>query len=193
MMVGQILTPWAHRRWRFEFPAELYPAVIERLRGLPARAEELGSSLEPGQATAVPARGWSIQRHLGHLRDLEDLLAARLDAYERGEPVLPAADMNNARTVDAGHDDRPLADVLRDLRAARMRTVARLEAYPRDFFGRSAWHERLGVQKRVVDTCVFFADHDDHHLALAEMVRREIVTPARPRSSPWPPATSARG
>jgi len=64
--------------------------------------------------------------------------------------------------------------VLRDVRSRRIRTVARLESYPRDFFARSAWHERLSMQKRVVDTCVFFADHDDHHLALAQMVRREL-------------------
>ncbi|MGD1915706.1 MAG: DinB family protein [Phycisphaerales bacterium] len=171
-MHGQVLTPWMYRRWRFDFPAELYPAVIERLRGLPARAEAFAARLGPGQATKVPEDGWSIQRHLGHLADLERLLAERLDAYEAGSPLLPAADMQNTRTVDTDHDARSLAEVLADLRRVREATVQRLEAYPRDFFGRSAWHERLGVQKRVVDTCVFFADHDDHHLALAEMVRR---------------------
>ena len=174
MMKGQILTPWVYRRWRFEFPAELYPAVIERLRGLPSRAEELAASLDAGLAAKAPEDGWSVQRHLGHLADLEDLFMARLDAYERGDAALPAADMTNTRTVEADHDQRPLADVLRDVRSRRIRTVARLESYPRDFFARSAWHERLSMQKRVVDTCVFFADHDDHHLALAQMVRREL-------------------
>ena len=181
MMNGQILTPWVYRRWKFEYPAELYPAIIERLRGLPARAEELAASIAPELASRAPAAanggggaGWSVQRHLGHIADLETLMAARLDAYERGDPALPPADMSNARTVEADHDARPLADVLARLRAARMKSIARLEAYPRDFFSRSAWHERLGVQKRVVDTCTFFADHDDHHLALAQMVRREV-------------------
>jgi hypothetical protein len=177
MMDGQILTPWLYRRWRFEYPAELYPAVIERLRGLPARAEELGTSLESDLVSIARAHGWSIQRHLGHLADLEELFVTRLDCYERGAPVLVSADMANQRTVEADHDARPLASVLSDLRAIRMKTVARLESYPRDFFARSAWHERLGVQKRVVDTCVFFADHDDHHLALAQMVRRALLFP----------------
>lgn len=175
MMEGQILTPWMYRRWRFDFSAELYPAVIERLRGLPARAEEFVSSLPPGVVNVPPARGWSIQRHLAHMADLEGLFAKRLDAYERGEPVVPAADMSNARTVEAPHDARALNEVLASLRAARMATVGRLDAYPRDFFARSAWHERLGIQKRVVDTCVFFADHDDQHLALARMVQRELL------------------
>ena len=174
MMDGQILTPWMYRRWRFDVPAGLYPAVIERLRGLPARADELVASIDRALLSTAPAHGWSVQRHLAHLADLEELFATRLDAYERGEPVLPAADMANRRTVEADHDARPSADVLRDLRTARMRTVTRLESYPRDFFARSAWHERLAIHKRVVDTCVFFADHDDHHLALAQMVRREL-------------------
>jgi hypothetical protein len=174
MMSGQILTPWVYRRWRFDFPAELYPAVLERLRGLPPRAEELTASVEPGLVTIAPPGGWSMQRHLAHLADLHALLGLRLDAYERGEPVLPAADMANTRTVQAAHDARPLAEVLAELRNVRLAAVTRLEKYPRDFFGRSAWHERLGMQKRVVDTCVFFADHDDHHLALAQMVRQSL-------------------
>lgn len=173
-MSSQILTPWTCRRWRFEFPSELYPAVIERLRGLPARAEELVSSLDKNLVTGTPARGWSIQQHLGHLADLDALLNARLDAYEQGVSILPAADMSNASTIAAGHNTRSLEDVLATLRSSRTTTIARLEAYPQDFFGRSAWHERLGMQKRVVDSCVFFADHDDHHLALAVMVRHEL-------------------
>ena len=174
MMPGQILTPWMFRRWRFDFPAELHPAVIERLRGTPARAEEIAASLAPDRITTAPESGWSVQRHIAHLADLERLFTQRLDAYDRGDPQLPPADMSNARTVAADHDARPIAEVLRDLRAVRAATIARLEAYPRDFFARSAWHDRLGIQKRVVDTCVFFADHDDHHLALAQMVKRTI-------------------
>lgn len=99
----------------------------------------------------------------------------RLDAYDIRLPVLPPADMQNARTIEADHESRELDDVLREVRSRRMATLARLETYPPDYFGRSAWHDRLGVQKRVVDTCVFFADHDDHHLALAEMIRRSLA------------------
>jgi len=169
-MAQQILTPWLYRRWRFDFPAEFFPCVIERLRGTPARAEELAAGLSQSQLLATHQSKWSIQRHLAHLADLETLLTTRLDAYEAGDPVLPIADMGNARTVKADHDSRPIADVLSELRECRHKTVERLSAYPRDFFGRSAWHERLGMQKRVVDTCVFFADHDDHHFVLMRML-----------------------
>ncbi len=171
-MDGQVLTPWLYRRWRFDFPAELYPAVIERLRGTPARADEMARGLSQDQLTSAPNDGWSVQRHIAHLADLETLLHQRLDAYEDGVPCLPPADMQNVRTVEADHDTLAIADVLARLREVRTASAARLEAYPRDFFARSAWHERLGMQKRVVDTCIFFADHDDHHLALAQSVRR---------------------
>ena len=172
-MQGQILTPWLYRRWAFDFPAELYPAVIERLRGLPARADELARPLAPKDLNRSTGGAWSIQRHLGHIADLESLLTHRLDAYERGDPLLPPADMQNEASVNANHDEQPIADVLARLRTRRETTIARLESYPRDFFARSAWHERLGIQKRVVDSCVFLADHDDHHMALIQMLRRE--------------------
>lgn len=165
-MVDQILTPWLYRRWTFDFPAELYPAIIERLRGTPARAEELVRAVAPDTLTRSIEGGWSIQRHLAHIADLESLLTQRLDAYEQGVAVLPPADMQNEESVNADHDAVPIADVLARLRARREATISRLESYPRDFFARSAWHERLGIQKRVVDSCSFFADHDDHHFAL---------------------------
>ncbi len=174
-MPGQVLTPWLYRRWRFEFPAELHPAVIERLRGTPARCDELARSVAPPLLTRAPGDAWSIQRHIAHIADLEILLHQRLDAYERGVHVLPPADMSNANTVETDHDASPIADILAAVRENRAKTIARLESYPRDFFARAAWHERLGIQKRVVDTCVFFADHDDHHLALAAHVRRLLA------------------
>ena len=173
-MKEQVLTPWLYRRWRFDFPSELYPAVIERLRGTPARAHELAGSVHESLLTRVPDGGWSIQRHIAHIADLERLLIQRLDAYEQGVHALPPADMTNAPTVETDHDARTIDDVLDSLAKTRQASIERLEAYPRDLFARSAWHDRLGVQKRVVDTCVFFADHDDHHLALARMVARLV-------------------
>jgi hypothetical protein len=170
-MPDQILTRWIDRRWSFDFPAELYPCAIERLRGLPARAAEIATTLTPNERRVRARNGWSIVRHLAHLIDLEALLDRRLDAYEAGLPVLPGADMTNARTVEADHDARTPEDVGAELRRVRMTTVARLEAYPPDFFARAAFHERLGIDKRLVDTCFFFADHDDHHLALIAHLR----------------------
>ncbi len=169
-MRAQVLTPWTHRRWSFCFPAELYPAVLERLRGTPARLDECCGALDDASGCASPEDGWSIRRHVGHLGDLEALLSSRLDAYERGVHELPAADMSNRVSVETDHDAQRLDALLARFRDVRSETMSRLDAYPRDFFARSAWHARLGMQKRVVDTCVFFADHDDHHAALMRLV-----------------------
>lgn len=173
-MRTQVLTPWMYRRWRFDFPSDLFPAVLERLRGTPARLAEFCAGLDDGVIGFVPEDGWSIKRHVGHMGDLESLLATRLDAYERADHALPAADMGNERTVDADHDGCVTQALLDRFREVRSATMQRLDAYPRDFFARSAWHERLGVQKRVVDTCVFFADHDDHHAALMRHVAQVV-------------------
>jgi len=32
---------WTDRRFNFDFPAGIYPEMIERIRGTPARLEEL--------------------------------------------------------------------------------------------------------------------------------------------------------
>ena len=161
-------TPWMHRRWSFDRPTELYPVVLSRLRGMPARAEQACRELDRAHAIAKQNGAWSIHQHLGHLIDLEELFVVRLDAYEAGADTLPAADMTNARSNTADRDTQPMSELLAGVRGARAATLDRVSKYPRDFFGRSAWHDRLGIHKRVVDTCEFFADHDDHHLAKIE-------------------------
>ena len=39
--------PWIERRWEFDFPVALYPDILERLRGTPARLDELVRGLSP--------------------------------------------------------------------------------------------------------------------------------------------------
>ncbi len=34
-------TPWLEPSFNFDFPAGLYPCLLERLRGTPARVEEM--------------------------------------------------------------------------------------------------------------------------------------------------------
>ncbi len=46
---------WTDRRFDFTFPAGLYPEMIERLRGTPARLEDRIGSL-PAEATAAQRR-----------------------------------------------------------------------------------------------------------------------------------------
>src|SRR3972149_2854707 len=65
--------PWFERQFPTGLPAELFPVVVERLRGTPARLEERLQTLPPTALTRRSGSTWSIQENAGHLLDLEPL------------------------------------------------------------------------------------------------------------------------
>jgi hypothetical protein len=164
--------PWIERTWTFDTPHEVFPGVIERLRGTPARVEELVADLTPAELVRHEGDAWSIQQNVGHLADLERLPRTRLEEFLAGAEVLTHADMSNRATEEARHDDRPIAELLTCFREARTELVARLDTLAPEDFARTALHPRLKTPMRLVDMCLFQADHDDHHLArISELVR----------------------
>jgi hypothetical protein len=158
-------TPWFERRFNFDFPVGVFPCVIERLRGSPGRLEEIIREVPAHILTARVNDAWSIQEHAGHLWDLESLGEQRLADYRSGAGVLTAADLTNRKTNEADHNAKSIADILRQFRNARSKLVAALEAFDETMAARSAVHPRLNVPMRMVDWCLFMAEHDDHHLA----------------------------
>ena len=156
---------WTDRRFSFDFPAGIYPEMIERVRGTPARLEDLFAGLKPETLTAQMDGRWSMQENAGHLLDLESLVSQRIDEYLAGNTILHAADMSNRKTYEASHNDVPAASILTSFRAARHELVDRLERLDADLFARSALHPRLNVQMRLVDMLFFQAEHDDYRLA----------------------------
>ena len=155
---------WTDRRFTFDLPAELFPVVIERLRGTPARIEDKVRALSPQLLTRRNGDAWSIQEHIGHLLDLDELHAGRLDDFLAGAEVLRPADMANRKTWEAAHNERLIADLLRDFRHERERFVVRLDAWDPELVSLTALHPRLQQPMRVVDMAFFTAEHDDHHL-----------------------------
>ena len=123
------------------------------------------SRLPPEILTRRPGDEWSIQEHVGHLHDLDELHEGRLEDYEAGLDALRAADMTNKKTYEADHNANTVENLLDAFRAARMAFVARLEAMNAEMAGRTAIHPRLNKPMRVVDMAYFVAEHDDHHLA----------------------------
>ena len=156
---------WTDRRFSFDFPAGIYPEMIERMRGTPARLEELLAGLSPETLTAQADGRWSMQENAGHLLDLESLVFQRVDEYLAGSTTLHAADMSNRKTYDASHNDVSVASILTAFRTARHALVHRLESLEAEVFAQSALHPRLNVQMRLVDMLFFQAEHDDYHLA----------------------------
>ncbi len=165
-------TKWVEREFDFNLPVGVFPCVVERLRGTPARLEELTRGLPRERLTAKPGGLWSAQEQAGHLLDLDGLHEGRLEDYARGLATLRAADMRNRKTEEAGHNGARLEDILAAFRAARARFVRRLEALTEAEVAASALHPRLRKQMRVIDMAYFTAEHDDHHLAaVTELLR----------------------
>jgi hypothetical protein len=167
-------TKWVERRFDFNLPVGVFPCVLERLRGTPARLEELTRGLAPEVLTARRGEAWSIQEQVGHLLDLDELHEGRLEDYEQGLDRLRPADMTNRKTYEAGHNAARLSDLLAAFREARASFVARLEALDEEGVSRTALHPRLQQPMRVIDMALFVAEHDDHHLASITELRRAL-------------------
>ena len=166
---------WTDRRFNFNFPAGIYPEMIERMRGTPARLEDLFAGLSPETLTTQVDGRWSMQENAGHLLDLESLVSQRIDEYLAGNATLHAADMSNRKTHDANHNDVPVNSILKAFRTARHDIVNRLESFDAEIFARSALHPRLNVPMRLVDMLFFQAEHDDYHLARISELKKLLA------------------
>ena len=156
---------WFERRFEFTFPVELLPNVCARLRGTPARLEEILFGRAHTVLTRKPQDKWSAQEHAGHLSDLEPLWLARVGDYVTGSDELTVADLSNRKTHEAGHNSRPLEGILREFRAGRSHLLRRVEESDPAILSRAIPHPRLKTPMRLVDHLYFVAEHDDHHLA----------------------------
>ena len=167
--------PWVTRIWRFGLAPELLPQILERLQGLPARAEELAANVSADTFRKRPQGKWSAQEHLAHLDDLSELDDTRLSEFLAGKRDLTAGDVTNPRTWQANHNSRSVADVLKRLRDNRLALAHRLERLSLADASRLAVHPRLQQQMSVVDWMFFVAEHDDHHLAHARRAVRLVA------------------
>jgi uncharacterized damage-inducible protein DinB len=166
---------WFERKFEFSFPLAQYPNICVRLRGAPARLEEMLSNAPHDRLVRKPGDKWSAQEHGGHLVDLEPLWMARVDDFVAKGEELTVTDLRNRKTDEANYNARPLKSILAAFRAERLRLVDRVERFETELFARSMLHPRLKTPMRLVDHLFFVAEHDDHHLAKIW----ELVKPAR--------------
>jgi uncharacterized damage-inducible protein DinB len=164
--------PWINRSFSFDFPVEIWPDVVERFRGTPARIEDKVRGLT-GEVLTASDGGWSIQENIGHLLDLEAVFGGRIEDYLAGKPLLRAADITNKATHAAKYNQRPLAELLWAFRHERESQAATLDALTDADFARVSEHPRLKQKMRLVDAVTFVCLHDDYHLArLTELARK---------------------
>ena len=163
---------WTDRTFAFEFPAHIYPELIEQLRRAPDRARALTDGLAQDALTRRQDNAWSIQEHIGHLADLdEQTFLPRFKQYDAQAEELKPADMANAATEDAHHNEQSLQTVLRRFEHTRAAIAAHVADKPPEYFARTAHHARLGRPMRAVDTLQFMTEHDRHHFGRIQMLR----------------------
>ena len=163
---------WIERQFTFGLPLGMYGNVVERVRGTPARLEDLTRGLSKEVLTRRDGDKWSIQEQAGHLLDLEGLGKDRLDDFEAQRDTLTAADMSNQLTHEADHNANSIENILSAFRKERTAFVARLDSYNEELVSRTALHPRLNTQIRVIDLAFFIAEHDDHHLSRISELKR---------------------
>ena len=165
---------WGDRKFSFTFPAEVFPEMIERLRGTPARLEDRVATITAEVLTRRDGERWSIQENAGHLLDIEELFRRRLDEYLAGATTLHAADMANKKTFAADHNHASIESILTNFRRERTQLVERFDDLPPATFAKVAHHPRLDVPMRLVDMLFFQAEHDDYHLArISELIKSD--------------------
>ncbi len=162
---------WFDRKFELGLGAEAAPELLERLRRAPERLADAVRGLPAEILTHRPDGKWSIQENAGHLFDLESLWDQRLDDYDAGAEELHPADLENRKTHEAAHNERPISDILAGFSATRRRIVERIARMSPAELARTALHPRLRQPMSIVDLCFFVAEHDDHHLRTIEELR----------------------
>src|SRR6185312_10277933 len=158
-MVQQI--KWIDRKFNFDQPIGLFPLTLDRLSGTALRLIGYTANLPKEVLTRKNGTAWSIQEHVGHLIDLEELHEGRIDDYLAGKEVLRAADMQNTKTNEANHNNAEIHELLYKFAKARNKFIKRLEILDEETLNRRALHPRLNQQIRPVDLALFVAEHDD--------------------------------
>ena len=166
---------WFERQFKLDLPLWMYPNVVERVRGTPARLEDRLLSLPRELLTRRTGSSWSIQEQAGHLLDLGTLDLGRLDDYGAGLQILRPADLGNRKTHEANHNANSIERLLAEFRAERGEFVRRLDDLDAAFIERTALHPRLNLPMRVIDFAYFIAEHDDHHLARISALLRAFA------------------
>jgi uncharacterized damage-inducible protein DinB len=155
---------WFDRKFEFNFTADYFPNILERLTGTAARLDEKLKGIQEEALRTKIDDSWSIKDHIGHLTDLEPLWITRVKQILNGDTDLLPADLQNSKTNEAGHNRQELLKLLSDFRLNRDRFLELLNSVPQDKLEHFGLHPRLQTPMRIIDVAYFVAEHDDHHL-----------------------------
>ncbi len=165
---------WFERKFSFDLPVWMFPNIVERIRGTPARADDIVKGLTSDVLTKQEKGNWSIQENIGHLADLEPLWMGRVEDLMSKKERLRDADLTNRKTHEANHNASTIQEILSSFRKLRLEFVETLDELDKNDIERSALHPRLNKPMRLLDLIFFVAEHDDHHLAQITRLKRHM-------------------
>jgi uncharacterized damage-inducible protein DinB len=161
---------WFDRKFDFSSNENIFPSIIERLRGTPARLEEKIQNTPEKILVDKIDKSWSIKENVGHLIDLETSWMGRLEDILNRETFLRTADLQNTQTERANHNSTSIKDLLHTFREIRLKTVERIINLSEEEIFLSGLHPRLKTPMRTMDHFLFVAEHDDHHLVAIQNI-----------------------
>lgn len=157
--------PWFERKFNFDFSENIFPSLLERLEATSVMIVHKIEGHAPTKLKTAPEGKWTVLENIGHLTDLEPLWQQRIKDILAGASVMAATDLNNTATFDAGHNNKSVDEIVHDFSTTRKITLAQFRAIREEDIFRSSMHPRLGKPMRMIDLCLFIAEHDVHHLA----------------------------
>jgi hypothetical protein len=163
--------PWAQRKFSFAHPPWMLADFVERLRGVLPRLDALLVGIDDSRARLQLEGKWSIAQNVGHLSDVEELWQDRLEDLKKRRKTYTPAVASQFQELAKRHQERSVAETLREFRVRRFRLVDALAQASPELQKSSAFHERLQVPMRLVDCAQFYAEHDDHHLIRIRRLR----------------------
>lgn len=164
-------TPWLQRSFNFDFNVGLFPVVFSRLEGSIFRLQHIFHEASEERAGDT-AHGWSAKEHAGHLFDLEELWWKRWEDFYNRREKLTAADMSNAKTHQARHNEKSISELLDAFNIERKKILKTVYSCGQELLERTSLHPRLNKPMRLIDYLYFIAEHDDHHIAaISQLVR----------------------
>lgn len=160
---------WFEREFDFNYGAEQFPTILERLKNAPLLYKDF-ASLPENLLQYKPENKWSIKENIGHLLLLEPLWLKRFHEIREGKTEMSPADLSNSATDEADFNKESLQDILNRFMDMRNETVIFLESLQQEDYLRSSLHPRLRNAMRMIDLMFFVAEHDTHHLQTIQQI-----------------------
>ncbi len=141
--------------------------ILTHLRSQYHETLSLLSSLPDARADISYAPGkWSIKQVVGHISDVERVMAYRALWFARNhQSPLPGFD-ENVFAAEGGFTDRLLSDLLDEFRIVREASVNLFTCLPRQHFARGG--EANGHYVSVRALAYIIAGHELHHRAILQ-------------------------